>query len=414
MVISSFIKKGLLFYLLLLLSSSIAYSQNYSSSDYRRFSLTLNNGASFGDSNRGEHFLSSNFSTNTKDTYTFGLGIQYALTPAWSLELGYQRAHIIGQTDPFETKMNMVSLRNIINLNQVFLINLISNRVNPFLTLGVGYDMYNYEDPDESLYNHNSSYNLGGGIAYKLSNTVDLVALYDYHLGSNQTDNSNEGWGTDLINSLTAGIRINFGKNPQTHASWRPFPVSLSPSDYEYLMAQGGRITKLGDQVGSLEVDHETTKERLDSTIVGNRAEFDGLNIRMDLLEQRMDDLELALANLEGEINVVTVDKETGIAELLPGGHYVQIFAANHLSAAQQVRNHAISHLQDSLPDAEEKIFIIRRKQFFEVLIGVLTKFDDASNIKEVMAGFHKDTYVISFPRPVNLNMDFEGLRVVH
>jgi hypothetical protein len=29
------------------------------------------------------------------------------------------------------------------------------------------------------------------------------------------------------------------------------------------------------------------------------------------------------------------------------------------------------------------------------------------------MQDFHEDAYVISFPRPVNLNTDFEGLKVV-
>ncbi len=390
-----------------------AYSQNYSGYEFRKFSLTLNGGASLGDTNRNEYFLSSNFTTNTKDTYSFGGGLQYALTPAWSLELGYQRTNIKGLDDPFETQMNMISFKNIINLNQLLMINVITERINPFLTAGVGYDMYNYRSGSEEIYNHNSSYNLGAGLAFKLTNTVDLFSHYDFHIGSNEMDNETEGWGADLINSLTAGIRLNFGKPKAIHPSWKPFPADLSQSDYDLFMAQVNRVDKLNSQLNQLEERSDFNDKHHDSAIQDNRAAIDSLNVRMDKLEQRMDTLELALANLKGLIHPVTVNQETGRAELLPAGHYVQIFSSYGISSAQRVRNNALDQLKNSLQNAEQKIFIIKRKQYYEVFIGVLTEFEDASNIQQIMTDFHADAYVISFPRPVNLLTDFEGLNVV-
>lgn len=407
-------KKGFLLLCIFTAFPLLSYAQNYVGYEFRKLSFTVNGGASFGDTNRGEYFLSSNFSTNTKNTYSFGGGIQYALTPAWSLELGYQRTHIKGLDYPFDTQMDMISFRNIINLNQILFINLITERINPFITAGVGYDLYNYRSPDEKNYNYNSSYNLGAGIAYKLSNTVDLFTHYDFHIGSNEMDNETEGWGSDLINSLTAGIRLNFGKPNAIHPSWKPFSIDLTRSDYTALMAQADRIHALSNKIDEIEKQNNRSHQEFDTAISNNKAEIDSLNIRMDGLEQRMDDLKMSLAHMQGQINSITVDQETGMAELLPAGHYVQVFATFHLSIAQQVRNHAVSRLDGSLPDADKKIFIIKRKRYYEVLIGVLTEFDDALDIRKIIADFHKDAYVISFPRPVNLHMDFEDLKVVH
>lgn len=409
----SSIQKGCVWIFVIIIIPILTYSQNYNDYEYRRFSLTINSGASLGDTNRNEYFLSSNFTTNTKDTYTFGSSVQYALTPAWSLELGYQRTKIKGLDRPFETQMNIISFRNIINLNQILLVNVISDRINPFLTAGVGYDMYNYKDPDKSIYNHNSSYNAGAGIAYKLTNTVDLFTHYDFHIGSDEMDNETEGWGSDLINSLAGGIRINFGKGNAIHPSWRPFPVDLSLADYNRLMEQSERLSALSDQLDKINEENRKSHRQLETAIAGNKADIDSLKARMDQLEQRMGDLEQAFSKLRGEINPVSVDSETGMAELLPAGHYVQIFASYDLSPAQRVRYHAIKNLGNSLQEAPEKIFVIKRKQFYEVLIGVLTNLDDAADIQQIMVDFHPDAYVISFPRPVSLLPDFEGLNVV-
>ncbi|MDZ7659834.1 hypothetical protein [Fodinibius sp.] len=408
------ISKRFLFLFIIAFIPILGYSQNYPGYEFRNFSLTFNGGASLGDTNRNEYFLSSNFSTNTKDTYSFGGALQYALTPAWSLELGYQRTNIKGLDTPFETQMNMISFKNIINLNQLLLINLITERINPFLTAGVGYDLYNYRNPNEKIYYHNSSYNLGAGIAYKISNTIDLFTHYDFHIGSNEMDNETEGWGSDLINSLTGGIRINFGKPNAIHPSWKPFPMDLSRSDYTAIMAQGDRIKALSNKVDEIDKQNKENHQQFDIAIDKNRSEIDSLKIRMDRLELRLADLEMALSKIQGQINPITVDQKTGLAELLPAGHYVQIFATYHLPIAQRVRNYAIDRLDNSLQDVEEKIFIIKRKQYYEVLIGVLTEFSDASNIQQIMTDFHEDAYIISFPRPVNLHIDFEDLKVVH
>jgi opacity protein-like surface antigen/molybdopterin converting factor small subunit len=405
--------KKLICFLVFLFSTSVAFSQSYSSHDYRRLSITLNGGTSFGDFSESGNFLSSHFSVDTKNTLRFGGGLQYALTPAWSLELGYQRTQIEGTEIPFETNMDLFTLKNIINLNQLFFVNRISDRLNPFVSLGIGYDFFNYNGPQRSFSEDATSYNAGAGLAFKLSNTVDLFTHYEYHLGVNSVDNETEGWGSDLINSLTGGIRINFGRKNTEHLSWRAVPVELSPSDYDRLMAQADLTDKLQNRMAQME-EHNTKKEKeFETAIAKNTADIDSLRSGLNNLTLRVDGLEAAFANLEGQIVDSNVDQETGMATSLADGHYVQIFSTYYMDIAQNVRQEAIRTLNESLPNPPQNIVILHRKKYYEVMIGAFSNFNDADNIQGIMTDVHDDSYVITFPRPESLMPDFEGMEVV-
>ena len=406
-------QKKLICFFLFLFSTTFAFSQSYTNQDHRRLSLSINGGMSFGDFSESGNFMSSHFSVDTENTFSFGAGLQYALTPAWSLELGYQRTEIKGTEIAFQTDMDLISLKNIINLNQLFFVNRISDRVNPFLTLGVGYDMFHYNGPQVEFSSDATSYNAGAGIAYKLSNTFDLFTHYEYHLGVNSVDNETDGWGSDLINSLTGGIRINFGRKNAEHPSWRPVPVELSPSDYDRLMAQADLTEQLRNRLAQME-QHSAEKEKeFETAIAKNSADINTLKTGLNNLSSRVDDLEKAFANLQGQITDIQVNRETGMAESLSDGHYVQIFATYYLDIAQDVRQQAIKTLTESLPNPPQNIVILHRKKFYEVMIGSFSNFNDADNIQDIMTEVHNDSYVITFPRPGSLMPDFEGMEVV-
>lgn len=396
-----------------LLATSTGFSQNYQDTDYRRLSLSISGGTSLGDMNQSNYFMSSNFSVNTEDTPTFGAGLQYALTPAWSLELGYRHAQIKGRAIPFKTSMNLISLKNIISLNQIFFVNQLSDRINPFLSAGFGYDMFTYNGPDEEFYAHNTSYNAGVGVAFRLTNTVDLISQYEYHLASNSTDNEVAGYGADFINTLTAGVRINFGKKDSKHPSWQPVPVDVSPSDYNRFMSQAVTIDDLERKISEI-AQRQKEKEHEYNQIVGKQSsEIDSLKARINRLDTNTDKLATAFSKHQKESKDIKIDPKTGFAESLPGGHYVQIFATYHLANAQSVRELALQNLKEVLQNSEEQIFIIQRKKFYEVMIGVFIDFAQAKDVQKVMVQVHEDAYVITFPRPINLKPDFEGLKVV-
>ncbi|WP_138431189.1 hypothetical protein [Fodinibius saliphilus] len=400
---------------LTLFTSSVLYSQSYEFNDYRRLSLTFSGGASLGDRNNSSTILSSNFTTNTDVTPAFDAGVQYALTPAWSLELGYRRTQIVGSIKQFETNMNMVTLKNIINLNQVLLLNRASTRINPYLTAGVGYDMFKYKGPDGQFYDHDTSYNAGFGIAYKVNNLIDVFTHYEYRLGANSMDNEMEGWGSDLLNSLTGGVRLHLGKKKSSrHLSWRPSPVDLSPADYNQFITQNNRIESLNRRLTQAEDANKETERYYKKLIENNTVEIDSLKSQIALLKDSIEELRKALGSMQSEIRKVEVNRETGVAYALPQGHYTQIFATYFLETAQKVRNNALKKLGEDTQAEKSKILIIKRKQFYEVLIGVFNDYENSKRVQEIMNKVHDDAYVISFPRPVNLKQDFEGLRVVN
>lgn len=398
---------------LILLASSTALSQSYQDTDYRKVSFSVYGGASLGDMNQNDYFMSSNFSTNIENSFTLGAGVQYALTPAWSLEGGYQYAQIRGRSIPFETSLNLITLKNIFNLNQIFSINQISDRINPYVTAGFGYDFFNYNGPDNNFNNHNSSYNAGFGIAYKLSNAIDLFTHYEYHLASNATDNVTEGYGSDLINSLTGGIRINFGKKKAKHLSWRAAPIEISPSEYNRFMTQAERVDSMEQRINAVAQQQKEREQEFEQTLTKKSAQIDSLRDRLKEMDKQTEELKKSFADYREKVTRVDMNDETGFAEVLPSGHYVQVFASYKPDIAHTVRKQAFQSLKSTFIESEENIFVIERKQFYEVLIGVFSDYESAQNIQEVMVQIHDDAYVITFPRPVNLQPDFEDLEVL-
>lgn len=396
-------KKGIFCISLLCMISTTVFGQDLQDTDFRRLSLSVTGGATLGDANRNFHFMSSNFTGNIQDTPTFGAGVQYALTPAWSLEAGYRRVVIKGVAEQFETNMNLLTLKNIFNLNQILFINDISTRLNPFLTVGIGYDFFNYNSPGESFTAHNTSYNAGAGIAFRLSNTLDLFSHYEYHLGSNEIDNAVDGWGADLINSLTAGVRINFGKKNAIHPTWRVVPVSLERSEYNQFLTQADQITDLHRQIDLLSREHQEKESRYVAMI-------DSLQRLLNQQDLSDKNVQPSLANTQ----CIEVQEEPEFTESLPAGHYVQVFATKHPVVANYIRGHTIRSLKEALGNSDMEVLIFHRKYFYEVMISRFETVAEARDVREIILPVHPDAFVITFPRPVNLSPDFKRPEMLH
>ncbi|MDZ7694947.1 MAG: outer membrane beta-barrel protein [Balneolaceae bacterium] len=399
---------------MIFLTSTLAFSQISQDTDYRRLSLTVSGGASLGDMNNGNYFMSSSFSVNTEETPTYGLGVQYALTPTWSFELGYRRAQVRGISKAFEANINQVALKSIFNLNQLLSLNQITPRLNPFLSAGLGYDMYDYEGSDANFSSHNTSYNAGFGAAFKLTNTFDLFGHYEYHFGSNALDNETKGYGADMLNTVTAGVRINFGKKEAKLASWREPAVDVRRTEYERMLTQAKMADDLQEKIERMEQQHSEREKQLAEQVEEKEAKNDSLAARISQMDNLINNLRNTLAEVKAETKSADVDSETGLGEALPRGFYVQIFAATRLDVAQDLRNKTIENVRDVLADAEEKIFIIQRKEYYEVFVGAFSSFSQAREVEQTMKKLQEDAYVISFPRPESLSEDFEGIKIIN
>lgn len=392
-------------------SFSLLYAQEQDQ-DYRRVSLSVSGGATFANE-EGFSLLESRFNVLTETSGVLRVGIQYAITPAWSLEGGYSYTEIRGTGGSFTTNMNNITLKNIFNLNQLLFINRISNSVNPYITAGIGYDMYDYESSTESVSNNNLSYNLGVGLAFKASQTIDLFTHYEYNIASNRVDNrlgNGNGFGADVLTNLTGGIRINFGKKGTTHPSWRPVPVDVSPENYKELVSKKKQAEDLQQKVSELE---KLLEEQ-------NRKHANEIATYTELI----DSLEQKIANLENQLqttkdSLATVVKEATendtLDKTISAGHYVQVFATIGLNSAKDIMSRTISELKNyQRYNQNELVFIAKRKQYYEVLIGKFDEFQNANEVLEIMNKIYDDAFVITFPRPLSLQELYEDIEVIN
>ena len=377
--------------------------------EYRNVSISLRAGVTLENGGNGFNLLDSRFNGPTQTTGIYGIGVQYALTPAWSVEGGYSYTQIKGTSGSFQTNMNIISLKNIINLNQILFTNRIFTSINPYLTGGIGYDIYSFESPSSSANNASLSYNVGAGIAYKLSPTIDLFTHYEYQLASNKIDNqigSGGGLRADVLTNFTGGLRINFGKKGTTHPSWRPVPVEVDRSDYEYLLSEERRAKKLGAQIASLEKQMKQKDQQHRREIEAYTNTVDSLRNQVVNLKEKLQAAKDSLASVSSKVVAPDCDCKT---VSIPGGHYVQVFASLRLQSSEKVLRNALPQLQKALNDPGEKVFIAKRKQYYEVLIGTLS-YQRAEEVLAVMQKIHGDAFIITFPRPVSLQELYDDI----
>ena len=68
----------------------------------------------------------------------------------------------------------------------------------------------------------------------------------------------------------------------------------------------------------------------------------------------------------------------------------------------------------DEFENPEEIVFVIERGQFYEVLVGTFTQFEDAQKAHEIALRRLSDAFIITFPRPLHLEDEYRGTAIVH
>ncbi|NBC25798.1 MAG: hypothetical protein GVY08_02985 [Bacteroidetes bacterium] len=142
---------------------------------------------------------------------------------------------------------------------------------------------------------------------------------------------------------------------------------------------------------------------------------FDELSNRIAMLERRADSLEATTDSLSN-LSCCTENnlEEQELAETVAAGHYLQVFASLDYDIAVEVKEDFIELFGDDLDHPEEEVIIIKRKQFYEVLIGSFQEFSRAQTLLPDAVSLMPDAFIITFPRPVSLEDDYEGTVIVH
>jgi len=378
--------------------------------EFSRLSIVLNGGATIGNYGSGFKFFRSSLNVENKTTPSIGAGIQYAITPLWSVEGGYKYTQAKAVNNSFETDINSITVKNIINLNHLLKLRKVTSFVNPYLTAGAGIDFYSIESNVESSDDTEANFNIGAGLAFNVSKRFDLFTNYEYQFSANTIDNKTGGFGADVLGTVTGGVRVNLGKKSKKHLSWSPLPVELSQEEFDQLIADRERLNSLLPEYEDAQRSLEEKEEELERIRRESKATITGLNEKVENLEARLRLLEAERDSLEAENERI---KNECLCNGIAAGHYVQIFAANKLTNAVSVRNRAVSRLSNILSAPEQMVLITSRRSFYEVLIGVFERVDESDATLNAMQEIHSDAFVKTIPRPPHLKEFYKDLKKV-
>ncbi|REL38815.1 hypothetical protein DYD21_02350 [Rhodohalobacter sp. SW132] len=376
--------------------------------EYNRWSASLYGGYVFGENDRGLQIFVSRFNVVSEPSWAAGGDIRYALNSFWSLETGYRYTTLEGVG--FETTIHTASIKNTFNLNRFYRRSSLSEYVNPYVILGVEQDWFTAEGPADEFSRSEASLIGGLGVAFRLNDRIEIFGQHEIKLSSNHLDLQNQGYPYDQIGMASGGIRFHFGRSDRRPVNLRPATRTISDTEYEDIFARARDVDNLSDRVDSL----ENQINQLDSD---NSDRFAEMNERLAALEDRVDSLEAKTNCLCERVEDVEEEvsyPESEIRRTVAAGHYIQVYAAMSLNDAIEVRNSFREQLGDDLNDAADEVFIIQRRQFYEVLIGVFNEFSNAQNILPTASAVMGDAFIITFPRPVHLAEQYEGTVIVH
>ncbi|WP_340105216.1 hypothetical protein [Rhodohalobacter sp. 8-1] len=408
-------KALLLLVILLQLSVINLVAQNSSGTEdsekFNRWSASLYGGYIFGERDQGQQIFASRFNVVSEPTYAFGTDVRYALIPFWSMEAGYRYSYLEGVG--FETTMHTVSIKNTFNLNRLYRRSGLAGTLNPYVILGVEQDFFDAEGPDDSFSRSEASLIGGLGLAVRVSDRIELYGQHEIKLSSNHLDLANRGYPYDQIGMASGGIRIHFGSKSKKPLNLAPPKKSLTENEYEDFASEIARIDDLERDLAALTGRVDTLESRMDRMEMSNDQKFTNLFALIDSLQARADSLEECMCVSEQEQMV----QETDTRELrrdVPAGHYVQVFASQDYDDALSIRNRFRELLSNRLENPEEDVFIIVRRQYYEVLIGTFQQFSAAQQILPPAVNEMSDAFVITFPRPAHLQEQYEGTTIIY
>lgn len=384
--------------------------ENSESQTFNRWSASVYGGYIFGEEDQGQQIFASRFNVASEPTYAFGGDVRYALIPFWSMEAGYRYSYLEGVG--FETKMNTISIKNTFNLNRFFRNNDLASTVNPFVILGVEQDFFDAQGADDSFSRSEASLIGGLGLAYRVSNRVELYAQHEIKLSSNRLDLTDRGYPYDQIGMASGGIRIHFGNKENKPLNLAPPAKKITVSEFEDFENEIARINNLERDLANLTQRVDTLEIKVDSMETDHNQKFSDLFAMIDSLQTRADSLEQCMC---GPAQEETVEEDSrDLRRTVPAGHYVQVFASRDYDDAIQIRNRFRELLSSRLDDPDEEVFLISRRQFFEVLIGTFEQFSAAQQILPPAVNEMSDAFIITFERPVHLEEQYEGTVILY
>lgn len=403
--------------------------------DERRLSISVHGGATLTNNSFRAGPLGS-VEVDNKNKAAFGASFGYTLTPALTLEFlaqfqQFENGSTLFQTfnstnipASYETTLIDFTFRTNYNLHQILGLNRIWHNVAPYVTLGAGFQYYDFERklrPGQSneLVFTNSGVQIvgliGAGANFRITNGIDLFAQYDFRVAPDNAVarmlRSNPGVDEKTITygSFYGGLRFHLGQRDARPMAWRPAPMDLYEEDFNRLMALHTRMDEIERQVAAQGDDMSAIEART-TALEGRANNHEG---RIAELERQFAEMQQTMRDRDRERDTRTTmtTDERGLTQVLADGHYVQVFAGLTLDQAQRVRQTMIRELQGLVDNPAQMVLITKRRQFYEVRVGVFNRFPETANVLRTSQSTFSDAFVVTFPRPAHLSTQYQDIR---
>lgn len=382
--------------------------------EYSRFGLSLQGGVTLGYPDDVNQVFGSNYNVFTQPTSNYAGGVQYAISPFWSTELGYRYNRIRGISDDgFSTRIHSAAWKNYFNFNRFFRRNRASEWLNPYLIMGYEQDFFRYELNDDFVSGNESALLGGFGLSVRIHHRLELYSQYEVKLANNKLDNENRGLPFDQVGMVNGGIRFRLGKRESKPLSLAPPVKFLTDTEYEDFLARSDRFFGANEEI----LAQRKKLDEIEAAFAENsnltERQIEDQRMFSQHLAERISGLEDRVTRLENRQENIEIVHELSLRKEVPAGHYVQVFASRRFESAARVKEQFHSMLDDVLDKPEEMVFVIKRGSYYEVMIGTFIEFRDAASTHRIALARFADAFVITFPRPLHLKDAYEGTEVV-
>jgi hypothetical protein len=397
--------------ILLLILLTVAPLNSYAQeNEYKKFSITLSSGVTYGSTGDGViGRLAGNFNVPSFRKQIYGGGIQFAVSPAFSIDTGIQFGQFTNQYDfdpAFENDFFYATVKGITNMNGLFNVN--SRLLNPYISFGLGMIHSRIQTVDLDSDDLSLLSTVGAGMNFYLFPGADFFVQYDYNAaGSDLLDGFSGQGSSDQFAVISAGLRINFGPSGSKLVSWPP------PRDTRFEISTSTEMSVAEDQ--DLEVEEEVIREEVpEPENLQVKEEREQQLQRMvdeafrDMLQKKEQNRKFAdewraeqrQKQLEAEAEAAAeAERSRLITDQPEPGHYIQVFSFSNLETAEEMRAMLDEELNDRLESSGGRVIIHQFDGLHRVLIGAYQNYRTANSMLQNLDSDY-GAFIITYPRP--------------
>lgn len=373
----------------------------------KKFSITLSSGVTYGSAGDGViGSLAGNFNVPSFRKQIYGGGIQFAISPAFSMDTGIQFGQFTNQYDfdpAFENDFFYATVKGVTNMNGLF--NLNSRFLNPYISFGLGMIHSQIQTADLDSDDLSLLGTVGAGMNFYLFPGADLFVQYDYNAAGGDLLDGFSGQGSsDQFAAVSAGLRINFGPSGTKLASWPP------PRDKRFEISTSTEMSVAEDQ--DLEVEEEVIREEVpEPENLQVKEEREQQLQRMvdeafrDMLQKKEQNrifadewkAEQQQKQLEAEAEA-EAERRRLITDQPDPGHYVQVFSFSNRETAEEMRAMLAEELSARLEREDLRVIIHQYDGLNRVLIGSFQSYRTANRMLQNLDSDY-GAFIITYPR---------------